>query len=43
MFFLQYTSSPTLLMKDITIMFSAIGVGIGALGSIVSLKTFLNV
>lgn len=34
---------PTLLMKDITIMFSAIGVGIGALGSIVSLKRFLNV
>ena len=34
---------PTLLMKDITIMFSAIGIGIGALGSIVSLKRFLNV
>ncbi|WMM23730.1 permease-like cell division protein FtsX [Tissierella sp. MB52-C2] len=34
---------PTLLMKDIIIMFSAIGIGIGALGSIVSLKRFLNV
>lgn len=34
---------PALLMKDIIIMFSAIGIGIGALGSIVSLKRFLNV
>ncbi|WP_312907796.1 permease-like cell division protein FtsX [Tissierella praeacuta] len=38
-----YLVSPALLVKDITIMFTAIGVGIGALGSILSLKRFLNV
>lgn len=38
-----YLVPPSLLIKDITIMFTAIGVGIGALGSIVSLKRFLNV
>lgn len=38
-----YLVSPSLLIKDITIIFVAIGVGIGALGSIVSLKRFLNV
>ena len=38
-----YLVPPTSLVKDITIMFTAIGVGIGALGSIVSLKRFLNV
>ncbi|MDR7856557.1 permease-like cell division protein FtsX [Tissierella sp.] len=41
--FTVYLVSPTLLVKDIAIMFTAIGVGIGALGSIVSLKRFLNV
>ena len=35
--------SPAALIKDITIIFTAIGVGIGALGSLVSLKRFLNV
>ena len=34
---------PGSLFKDISIMFTAIGVGIGALGSIISLKRFLNV
>lgn len=34
---------PTMIFKDIAIIFSAIGVGIGALGSLVSLKRFLNV
>lgn len=34
---------PNMIIKDIVIMFSAIGVGIGALGSLVSLKRFLNV
>lgn len=34
---------PELIIKDVIIMFSAIGVGIGALGSLVSLKRFLNV
>lgn len=38
-----YLVPPASLLKDITIMFTAIGVGIGALGSIVSLKRFLNV
>lgn len=38
-----YLVPPTSLLKDITIIFTAIGVGIGALGSIVSLKRFLNV
>ncbi len=38
-----YLVSPSMLIKDITIIFMSIGVGIGALGSIVSLKRFLNV
>ena len=38
-----YLVAPALLMKDITIMFIVIGAGIGALGSLVSLKRFLNV
>lgn len=38
-----YLVSPALLVKDVTIMFTVIGVGIGALGSILSLKRFLNV
>lgn len=41
--FTVYLVPPTLLIKDIAIMFTAIGVGIGALGSLVSLKRFLNV
>lgn len=41
--FTVYLVSPTLLIKDIAIIFTAIGVGIGALGSLVSLKRFLNV
>ncbi len=41
--FTVYLVPPSLLVKDITIMFTAIGVGIGALGSLVSLKRFLNV
>ncbi len=41
--FTVYLVSPSLLIKDITIMFTVIGVGIGALGSIISLKRFLNV
>lgn len=38
-----YLVPPSLLVNDIIIIFTAIGVGIGALGSIVSLKRFLNV
>lgn len=41
--FTVYMVPPSLLIKDITIIFTAIGVGIGALGSIISLKRFLNV
>lgn len=41
--FTVYLVAPSLLIKDITIIFAAIGVGIGALGSIISLKRFLNV
>jgi len=41
--FTVYLVPPTLLIKDIAIIFTAIGVGIGALGSLVSLKRFLNV
>lgn len=41
--FTVYLVPPSLLVKDIAIIFSAIGVGIGALGSIISLKRFLNV
>ncbi len=41
--FTVYLVPPSLLMNDIMIIFTSIGVGIGALGSIVSLKRFLNV
>lgn len=41
--FTVYLVPPSLLVKDIAIIFTSIGVGIGALGSIVSLKRFLNV
>lgn len=41
--FTVYLVPPSLLIKDIMIIFTSIGVGIGALGSIVSLKRFLNV
>ncbi|WP_263282550.1 permease-like cell division protein FtsX [Schnuerera sp. xch1] len=41
--FTVYLISPTTLIKDISIIFIAIGAGIGALGSLVSLKRFLNV
>lgn len=41
--FTVYLVPPSNLVKDIVIIFSSIGVGIGALGSIVSLKRFLNV
>ena len=35
--------APKMIFMDITIIFSAIGIGIGALGSLISLKRFLNV
>ncbi len=38
-----YLVPPASLLKDISIIFTSIGVGIGALGSIVSLKRYLNV
>ena len=41
--FAVYLVSPALLIKDIAIIFTSIGVGIGTLGSLVSLKRFLNV
>lgn len=41
--FTVYLVAPHALLKDISIMFIAIGVGIGTLGSLVSLKRFLNV
>ena len=41
--FTVYLVAPYALLKDIIIMFTAIGVGIGTLGSLVSLKKFLNV
>ncbi|MDD4726480.1 MAG: permease-like cell division protein FtsX [Tissierellia bacterium] len=34
---------PKMIFKDITVIFCAIGIGIGAVGSIVSMKRFLNV
>ncbi|MBV1817576.1 permease-like cell division protein FtsX [Anaerosalibacter bizertensis] len=40
--FTVYLVAPHTLLKDISIMFIAIGVGIGTLGSLVSLKRFLN-
>ncbi len=39
----QYLISPKILMTDITIIFITIGTGIGALGSLVSIRRFLNV
>ena len=41
--FTVYLVAPYALLKDIIIMFTAIGVGIGTLGSLISLKKFLNV
>ncbi len=41
--FTVYLVPPATLFKDIAIIFTAIGVGIGSLGSILSLKRFLNV
>ena len=41
--FTVYLVPPGALIKDISIIFIAIGAGIGALGSLVSLKRFLNV
>lgn len=41
--FTVYLVPPSMLFKDIAIIFTSIGVGIGALGSIISLKRFLNV
>lgn len=41
--FAVFLIAPKLIFTDIAIIFSAIGIGIGALGSLVSLKRFLNV
>jgi len=41
--FTVFLVAPKLIFIDIAIIFSAIGIGIGALGSLVSLKRFLNV
>lgn len=41
--FTVYLVPPASLLKDIAIIFTSIGVGIGGLGSIISLKRFLNV
>lgn len=41
--FSVFLVAPKLIFKDIAIIFSAIGVGIGGLGSLLSLKRFLNV
>lgn len=38
-----YMIPPYALLKDVVIMFMTIGIGIGALGSIVSMRRFLNV
>src|SRR5699024_5134498 len=43
LFFTIYLIPPYALTNDIIIIFTAIGVGIGVLGSLVSLKRFLNV
>ncbi|NLW40701.1 MAG: ABC transporter permease [Tissierellia bacterium] len=40
--FTVYLVSPKVLMKDIAIIFTSIGLGIGTIGSLVSLKRFLN-
>lgn len=42
-FFTVVLISPSVIFNDIAIIFIAIGVGIGALGSLVSMKRFLNV
>ncbi len=39
----SYVLDPKIIMPDITVIFIAIGVGIGALGSLISLKKFLDV
>lgn len=41
--FTVYLVPPAILFKDVAIMFSSIGIGIGALGSLISLKKFLRV
>jgi cell division transport system permease protein len=41
--FSVFLIAPTMIFTDIAIIFSAIGIGIGALGSLVSMKRFLNV
>ena len=41
--FSVFLVAPKMIFKDIAIMFSAIGIGIGALGSLISLKRYLNV
>lgn len=41
--FTVYLVPPAQLIKDISIIFTSIGVGIGSLGSIISLKRYLNV
>lgn len=41
--FTVYLVPPASLLKDISIIFASIGIGIGSLGSIISLKRFLNV
>lgn len=41
--FTIYLVPPKVLLKDLSTIFVAIGAGIGALGSLVSLKKFLNV
>lgn len=40
--FTVYLVPPKVLMKDIAIIFTSIGLGIGTIGSLVSLKRFLN-
>ncbi len=41
--FSVFLVAPKIIFKDIAIIFLAIGIGIGALGSLISLKRFLNV
>ena len=41
--FTVYLVPPSMLIKDISIIFASIGIGIGSLGSIISLKRYLNV
>lgn len=42
-FFQVMLVPPTMIFKDISIIFISIGAGIGALGSVISMKRFLNV